>query len=158
MNSDIRLDPDRVVIQAFDLDLRHPARTVEGGSPYRRALVHDFGDRLTINYAVDYKAGTKVDGRFVVRDAVVLTAMVPNSGDPATPPSPVVQEVDVVQEIASLRNQIANLWNLTFFMADQIDKAQVAGLPCLNVAHMILKSGTYPSEYVNGVYKGPFKS
>lgn len=63
MDSDIRLEPDRISIQAWDLDLSHPGRRLNGNTnKFRRALVHDEGDRLTINYAGDYPGGVKIAG------------------------------------------------------------------------------------------------
>lgn len=47
---------------ASDLMLDAPTRRRGGASPHRRALVHDFDDGLTLNFAGDYPAGVKVVG------------------------------------------------------------------------------------------------
>lgn len=68
MDSDIRLDPDRIVMQAWDLDFSHPDRVdfQKGPSQYRRALVQwktaNKGDQLVFNYEGDYPAGVKIVG------------------------------------------------------------------------------------------------
>ncbi|PJJ62305.1 PASTA domain-containing protein [Compostimonas suwonensis] len=47
---------------ATDIMLDAPSRRKGGSSPYRRALVHDFEDGLTLNYAGDYPGGVTVHG------------------------------------------------------------------------------------------------
>ena len=47
---------------ATDLMLDAPGRRRGGASPYRRALVHDFNDGLTLNYAGDYPGGVAITG------------------------------------------------------------------------------------------------
>lgn len=51
---------------AADLMLDSPARRRGGASPHRRALVHDFQDGLTINFAGDYPGGVTVTGNLAV--------------------------------------------------------------------------------------------
>lgn len=46
---------------AADFMLDHPQRRGAGARGYRRALVHDRGDRLTINYANDYPGGVRIN-------------------------------------------------------------------------------------------------
>lgn len=65
--SDIKFDGDSVVIegtflksQATDLMLDAPSRR-KVSSGYRRALVHDFDDGLTVNWANDYPAGVTIN-------------------------------------------------------------------------------------------------
>ncbi|MCB9739526.1 MAG: hypothetical protein H6747_09680 [Deltaproteobacteria bacterium] len=149
MNSDIRLAPDRVTVQAWDLELVHPDRRANQ-SPFRRALVHDDGDRLTINYAQDYPAGTKVDGLLVVRTTVGLTPLVPDVGGPNSQTLVVEQDVDLVNEIAELRASVAALWKLAFVLA------QSAGTSELQVAHSIHNFGSWEGEYFQGNYEGPY--
>jgi len=47
---------------ASDLMLDSPGRRRGGPSPHRRALVHDFNDGLTLNYAGDYPGGVGITG------------------------------------------------------------------------------------------------
>ena len=46
---------------AADFMLDHPSRRGKGGGPYRRALVHDGGDGLTVNYNGDYPGGVRIN-------------------------------------------------------------------------------------------------
>lgn len=76
MATDIKIDQQGgnwVVVEgsvlkttAADFMLDSPARRGAGGSPHRRALVHDFGDGLTINWANDYRGGVTVVGKLAV--------------------------------------------------------------------------------------------
>jgi hypothetical protein len=65
--SDIRFDGDWVLIEgtitkatSTDIMLDSAGRRVTA-TPYRRALVHDFDDGLTVNWANDYPAGVTVN-------------------------------------------------------------------------------------------------
>lgn len=60
---------------AFDFMLDSPGRRHGGASPYRRALVHDFQDGLTINYAGDYPGGVTVTGNVVVTGDLKVAGM-----------------------------------------------------------------------------------
>ena len=53
-------------ITASDLMIDSPGRRHGGPSPFRRALVHDFQDGLTINFNSDYPGGVTVTGNLVV--------------------------------------------------------------------------------------------
>ncbi|MBK8460917.1 MAG: PASTA domain-containing protein [Micropruina sp.] len=76
MATDIKLDQQGgnwVLIEASvlkctgaDFMLDSPGRRGAGGSPHRRALVHDAGDALTINFARDYSGGVNVIGDLAV--------------------------------------------------------------------------------------------
>jgi hypothetical protein len=55
----VTLQAGVVKTTANDLEIDAAGRR-SGGGRHRRALVHDFGDGLTINYAGDYPAGVKV--------------------------------------------------------------------------------------------------
>jgi hypothetical protein len=71
MNSDIKLnenililEADRVDVTAADIILDSPVRRKEGiGGNFRRALVHDETDGLTINFNGDYPGGVTIMGR-----------------------------------------------------------------------------------------------
>lgn len=76
MATDIKLDQQGgnwVVVEgnvlkitAADFMLDSPVRRSAGGSAHRRALVHNSGDGLTINFANDYRGGVTVVGNLVV--------------------------------------------------------------------------------------------
>lgn len=59
-------------VQGHDLLLDSPKRRGPGGPPFRRAMVHDSDDALTINYAGDYPGGVRING---------LTELRPLAGD-----------------------------------------------------------------------------
>lgn len=65
--TDIRFDGDWIHLEGTiaksattDLMLDSPGRR-KTGTPHRRALVHDFDDGLTINWANDYPAGVTIN-------------------------------------------------------------------------------------------------
>jgi hypothetical protein len=60
---------------ASDFILDAPARRRGGPSPHRRALVHDPGDGLTINFAGDYPGGVTVTGDLAVTGELKLAGM-----------------------------------------------------------------------------------
>jgi hypothetical protein len=66
---DITLEEDKVSVNSrwlhvnsWDIMLDGPGRRREEGTPYRRALVHDGEDGLTINYNMDYPGGVTLCG------------------------------------------------------------------------------------------------
>jgi len=87
MPTDIKLDQQGgnwVVVEgsvlkstAADFMLDSPARRGAGGSVHRRALVHDYGDGLTLNYANDYRGGVRVVGELTVTGDLTLGAGLP---------------------------------------------------------------------------------
>jgi hypothetical protein len=71
MSTDIKLDDgqnqdwvtvqaDVLHVQASDVIVDHPSRRVDQ-SGFRRALVHDQGDSLTINFNGDYPGGVAIN-------------------------------------------------------------------------------------------------
>jgi hypothetical protein len=68
---------------ATDFMLDAPSRRRPGGSAHRRALVHDAGDGLTINFAGDYRGGVTVVGDLAVTGDV-RTAAIPAVGTAIT--------------------------------------------------------------------------
>lgn len=61
MNADVQLAGPQVRVTAWDLVLdASDRRTIDGGD--RRALVHDAGDALTINWGSDYPGGVRCHG------------------------------------------------------------------------------------------------
>lgn len=85
MATDIKLDQhggDWLVVEgavlkatATDFMLDSPQRRGAGGGAYRRALVHDFQDGLTINYNGDYPGGVTVAGNLAVNGEVKASGM-----------------------------------------------------------------------------------
>jgi hypothetical protein len=53
----VQIDAVRLHVTASDVSLDNPDRRANQERPLRRALVHDFGDRLTLNYGGDYPGG-----------------------------------------------------------------------------------------------------
>jgi len=66
---------------ASDLMLDAPARRRGGPSPHRRALVHDFNDGLTLNYAGDYPAGVTITGKTGVSGDLTIGGKASVAGD-----------------------------------------------------------------------------
>jgi hypothetical protein len=54
-------------VQGHDLLLDSPARRTPTGPRFRRAMVHDANDSLTINFASDYPGGLALNGVTEVR-------------------------------------------------------------------------------------------
>jgi hypothetical protein len=69
--------------EVSDLMLDSAARR-SGGGPHRRALVHDFGDGLTINFKGDYPGGVTIrDAKLNLRVVTQgLEAELPANGSP----------------------------------------------------------------------------
>jgi hypothetical protein len=67
VDSDVQLLPGQVKAVAWDLclDAGSDRRKPAGTSPYRRALVHDFEDGLTLNWDGDYPGGVTINGNIV---------------------------------------------------------------------------------------------
>jgi hypothetical protein len=129
--SDIILDDSEQVtvlctnlnVQGHDLLLDSSARRKSNAPPFRRAMVHDQNDGLTINFNSDYPGGVTLNGVTEVRpqrQAGVLGALVaPNLvirggityevqgvdlGGGAT-----TVTVSVEEELSKLRTQLADL-------------------------------------------------
>lgn len=84
--SDIKFDGEWIIVEGhwlkvrtLDLMLDAPSRR-NNTSGNRRALVHDFGDALTINYNGDYPGGVRIKGK-VSMDAIVGHQTIINSED-----------------------------------------------------------------------------
>ncbi|MCI5130043.1 MAG: hypothetical protein D3904_00635 [Candidatus Electrothrix sp. EH2] len=60
-DSDVKLLDGQVKVEAWDLCLDSQDRR-ENDTTHRRALVHDYGDRLTLNWGGDYPKGVKIQG------------------------------------------------------------------------------------------------
>lgn len=73
MSGDVKLEETSVIVEAStlachstDLVLDHPDRRMSTTGS-RRALVHDFNDGLTLNWANDYPGGVTIKGKSVWR-------------------------------------------------------------------------------------------
>jgi hypothetical protein len=127
MATDVRLDDGdgsfvvvdaRVLkVEASDFMLDSAGRRKPTGPPFRRAMVHDQNDGLTINFGGDYPGGVTIsdvralnvtgDLRFTIshHDEVLLAG--------GNPPDETVQLGDIIKalrrEIAELQAQIARI-------------------------------------------------
>lgn len=68
MEADLKLVGNKVQVEACDLVVDAAERRKQQGG-YRRALVHDFNDGLTINWDNDYPGGVTVNGVRLIRKA-----------------------------------------------------------------------------------------
>lgn len=117
---------------ASDLMLDSPARR-RGGSPYRRALVHDFQDGLTINFAGDYPGGVTVAGNLAVTSELKLAGTA------------------VGATIASLQSALASAQAASEGMAQRLDTLErtVASLVEL-VGAVVIPAWTTKTEVEQG--------
>ena len=86
-----RIEGTHLRLTHHDLHLNNPARRTGNGD--RRALVHDFQDGLTINWANDYPGGVTVRGRVKCPQGLEIGSM------------------DVADVIQQLQNTITQLEN-----------------------------------------------
>lgn len=71
MDSDIILEGSKVKLEANDLVLDFASRR-KNTQGERRALVHDFDDGLTINWAGDYPGGVRIQGHVLLDHTVYV--------------------------------------------------------------------------------------
>ena len=128
--SDIVLDDQEQVtvlcnnlnVQGHDLRLDSPARRRADGPAFRRALVHDQSDGLTVNFNFDYPGGVTLNGVTEIRpqrQGGVLAAFVPSlivRGGITYEVQGLTAEgadtritVSVEDELSKLKSQIADL-------------------------------------------------
>lgn len=95
--------PDGVTIEGFRIRCKQAdfildfADRRSNSTPWRRAMVHDGRDGLTLNWSNDYPGGVTINGNVRVPGAL----LVPNrSGGP---------NLDVAAELAACRNRLAEL-------------------------------------------------
>ena len=62
MPADVTLVGEQVVLEGWDLVLRSEDRQGPAPGEHRRALVHDRGDKLTVNWGHDYSGGINLVG------------------------------------------------------------------------------------------------
>jgi hypothetical protein len=93
MATDVILDHDNgtsIVLQAaalkatatdflLDSPLRHTGGQIKRTAGFRRALVHDFEDGLTVNFNGDYPGGVTINGSIITLNT--LTQDSPGAGD-----------------------------------------------------------------------------
>jgi hypothetical protein len=116
---------DNLLVQGHDLLLDSAARRRGGGRGFRRALVHDQSDGLTINFNSDYPGGVTIHDvrmldvvgdlqfRIFHQDEVLAHDALAVLGGGTARPNETVKLGEVIKalrsEIAELRAQIANL-------------------------------------------------
>jgi hypothetical protein len=64
---EVNIDDGNLTLKGADLKLDAPDRR-KNQTPFRRALVHDFNDRLTLNWGKDYPGGVKICGEVNIDD------------------------------------------------------------------------------------------
>jgi hypothetical protein len=110
-------------VQGHDFLLDAPARRKPNSPAFRRALVHDQNDGLTLNFGGDYPGGVKINGWSPTStiaggitldvDPLVVTGdihfTIPVQVDAAGNPRVDAEEVNLGDVITSLRSQIAAL-------------------------------------------------
>ncbi len=120
MGSDIILENDKVRVQGkiavngpdVEVDSADRRKNTRG---FRRAMVHDFGDGLTINWDKDYPGGITMYGRTAVTDngsngvRIVPEAYNPNQWPKLTQNSVNPQQLDLINEIKAIKQTVIQL-------------------------------------------------
>ena len=128
MDADVKLDKQTLLLEGDsvrcsgyfktagpDLEVDNPgrrayAKVTTPGNPTRRALVHDFGDKLTLNFGGDYRGGVFVVGDVRVRRQTGTIAwpmldLSPQGGVVWTQ----LSDVALLEELVLLRAKIATM-------------------------------------------------
>ncbi|MEM9679258.1 MAG: hypothetical protein AAF901_02955 [Bacteroidota bacterium] len=92
-NKEKVVDSFSMKLTGADFRIDHRARR-KNQSTHRRALVHDFTDGLTINWAKDYPGGVTINGNVNCPDKLVI------------------KNKDVLRLITSLQKKVSNLERL----------------------------------------------
>ena len=103
---------ENLKVQGHDLLLDSPARRKAGSSPpFRRALVHDQNDGLTVNFANDYPGGVTIGNVRSLEFIITHHDKLLEAG--GNPPDERLNLADVIetlrQQIADLQAQVAKL-------------------------------------------------
>lgn len=103
-----------LIVKATDLILEHGEyrRPDSDSTIPRRALVHSSDDGLIVNYKGSYPGGVTIDGQVRVRKLFIVgegATTVTTTSDPGIPILPLIQDLDLMEEIRSLRARIAAL-------------------------------------------------
>jgi len=111
----VKIICDNLDVQGHDLLLDAVERRQANGPTFRRALVHDQSDGLTINFASDYPGGVTINGRLDVTGELQIRITHPDPYHIAVEntPTETVMLADVIKalrgEIVLLRNRIETL-------------------------------------------------
>jgi hypothetical protein len=105
--ADIKLFDAQVKVEATDLCVDSPSRR-SNNSPYRRALVHDAEDGLTLNWGNDYPGGVKIIGNLTVSGKIT------NQG------------LDLTGEVLKLENEIDQLKTVLATITNQVNQLRTA--------------------------------
>ena len=113
---------ERVVLNGWDVELwgdgRAAGNAVKTPTTFRRAMVHDFGDQLTLNWGGDYQGGVTVIGDLRIRAApqkslLLLNGKLKFNGQPdsvtATETTLLTQLATLAKAIAELEKRVKNL-------------------------------------------------
>lgn len=122
-------DRDRVRVEAAVLDCRaadvildHPQRRGAGAGGLRRALVHDAGDGLTMNYNEDYPGGV------TIRDArVQLHVESQRGGAPKLPARAPVGELRAIVTTTMIGQEVVGV-NTSLWLCVAASNLNVARL------------------------------
>jgi hypothetical protein len=102
------LDAPVVSVTGSDLLLDSPARRAGAGGSFRRALVHDQSDGLTLNFNGDYSGGVRInDALLNVRTVTTDDGRPPAGGQVG---DLVAVETRVAPGEVALRNAETSLW------------------------------------------------
>lgn len=99
----ITLKGFQVNVESADLRLDFAARRVND-SPYRRALVHDFTDGLTLNWANDYPGGVTINGPVHIKGDVVVDGTITENT-----PAPSIHVESLIGRIEFLERRLVEL-------------------------------------------------
>lgn len=116
MASDVKLDeghPDWVVIEGSVLQARTAdfildspqRRSAASRAPFRRALVHDQRDGLTINYNGDYPAGVSI-----INARVNLSVVHQDGGEPQLPKAANIGDLLMIVNTRTLNGTPLGSW------------------------------------------------
>ena len=102
-DTDIKLLDGQVKVEATDLCVDAAARR-SNNSPFRRALVHDYEDGLTLNWDNDYPGGVRIIGDLKIGGKIIS------------------QGIDLTEEIVKLQNEVNQLKASMATMSDQVNQ------------------------------------
>ena len=132
MATDVRLDDDpteswvtvdgRVLnITGADLMLNSAERRGTNAGRFRRALVHDQNDGLTINFNGDYSGGVRVN------DAVINLKVVGQGGTPVLPKAGNAGDLVLTRNVVSLEGGVVVGETFTMWLC--------VGMPAQSLSH-----------------------
>jgi hypothetical protein len=105
----LELDARVILAHGSDFMLDSQNRR-KGGGPFRRAMVHDQNDGLTINFARDYPGGvTLIDVRALQVGGDITFGRRRGIRSPTSPESSAMVPTSLNGTISALQSEIANL-------------------------------------------------